>query len=85
MTINILLADDSEVIRFLFSKALEREPDMHVVATASDGVQALELTKKHLPDVIVLDIEMPNMDGARANFHYATYARHIHCGARRTY
>ncbi len=66
MTISVLLADDSEVIRFLFSKALERDPEIHIVGAANDGVQALALTKQHKPDVVILDIEMPNMDGLTA-------------------
>lgn len=66
MTISILLVDDSEVIRFLFTKSLERDPDLRVVATASNGIEAIEMAKKHQPNVVLLDISMPHMDGMTA-------------------
>jgi two-component system chemotaxis response regulator CheB len=64
--IRILLVDDSEVIRFLLTKSLERDPDLKVVAVANNGIEAIELAKQHKPDVILLDIEMPQMDGLTA-------------------
>jgi two-component system chemotaxis response regulator CheB len=66
MTIRILLVDDSEVVRLLFSKALERDPQLRVVAVAGNGFEAIEMAKKHKPDVVLLDIEMPKMDGRTA-------------------
>jgi two-component system, chemotaxis family, protein-glutamate methylesterase/glutaminase len=66
MPITILVVDDSEVIRFLFTKSLEREPDFRVVGTANNGVEAIEMAKKHQPDIVLLDIEMPQMDGLTA-------------------
>lgn len=66
MPITILLTDDSEVIRFLFTKALERDPDLKVVATAASGIEAIEQAKKFKPDIVLLDIEMPQMDGLTA-------------------
>jgi two-component system chemotaxis response regulator CheB len=64
--IRILLVDDSEVIRFLLTKSLERDPELRVVATAANGLQAIEMAKQHKPDAILLDIEMPQMDGMTA-------------------
>lgn len=66
MPITILLVDDSEVIRFLFTKSLERDPDLRVVGEASNGVEAIAMAKKLHPDMILLDIEMPHMDGLTA-------------------
>jgi two-component system chemotaxis response regulator CheB len=66
MTISILLVDDSEVIRFLFTKSLERDPELRVVGVASNGLEAIELAKKLQPDMVLLDIDMPEMDGLTA-------------------
>lgn len=64
--IRILLVDDSEVIRFLLTKSLERDPELRVIAAASNGVEAINMAKLHQPDIILLDIEMPQMDGLTA-------------------
>lgn len=64
--IRILLVDDSEVIRFLLTKSLERDPDLRVIAVANNGIEAIDLAKQHKPDVVLLDIEMPQMDGLTA-------------------
>jgi two-component system chemotaxis response regulator CheB len=61
-----MLADDSEVIRFLYTKALERDGDIQVVASVGNGIAAVEMAKLHQPDAILLDIEMPKMDGLAA-------------------
>ncbi len=66
MPINVLLVDDSAVIRGLMSRAVDADPDIHVVGTASDGSVAVNLVKTTKPDVVVLDIEMPVMDGLTA-------------------
>ncbi|MDX2095414.1 MAG: chemotaxis response regulator protein-glutamate methylesterase [Alphaproteobacteria bacterium] len=66
MPITILLVDDSEVVRFLFTKSLERDPDLRVIATATNGLEAIEMAKNYQPDIILLDIEMPLMDGLTA-------------------
>ncbi len=67
--INVMLVDDSAIIRKLFTHALEKELSVHVVATAEDGEKAIEVVKQHQPDIIILDIEMPNMDGITAIPH----------------
>ncbi|BDU68677.1 chemotaxis response regulator protein-glutamate methylesterase of group 2 operon [Geothrix oryzae] len=62
-TIRILVVDDSPFMRKSLQKMLEEAPDLRVVATARDGVDALEKIQEHQPDIVTLDIEMPRMDG----------------------
>src|SRR5712671_3120803 len=61
--IRILIADDHPVVRDGIIANLKPQTDMTVVADAGDGVEALELIKEHLPDVVVLDLRMPRLDG----------------------
>ena len=63
MTIRILVVDDSPFMRKSLQKMLEDAPDLRVVATARDGIDALEKIQEHKPDIVTLDIEMPRMDG----------------------
>ena len=63
MTIRVLLADDEELIREALVGLLEREPDIAVVATAADGREAIDRALTHRPDVAVLDLLMPVLDG----------------------
>ncbi|AKG54030.1 DNA-binding response regulator [Dehalogenimonas sp. WBC-2] len=64
--IKVLLADDHVIVREGTREMVQRQPDMQVVAEASDGVEAVELAKVYKPDVIVMDISMPNMNGIEA-------------------
>lgn len=61
--IKVMIIDDSAVVRRTMSEVLALEKDIEVIATASDPYDATEKLKKLVPDVIVLDIEMPRMDG----------------------
>jgi two-component system chemotaxis response regulator CheB len=63
MTIRILVVDDSPFMRKSLQKMLEEAPDLRVIATARDGIDALEKIQEHKPDIVTLDIEMPRMDG----------------------
>jgi two-component system response regulator NreC len=66
MPIRILLADDHTVVRDGLRALLERQPDMTVVAEAADGRDALRLVETERPDVVVMDIAMPTMNGIEA-------------------
>ena len=61
--IKVLCVDDSALIRSLMTEIINSQPDMMVVATASDPLVAREQVKQHNPDVMTLDVEMPRMDG----------------------
>lgn len=65
MDIKVLLVDDSAVIRRAVKTAIEAEPGVKVVATANDGVHALDVLKDTRVDIVVSDLEMPHMDGAQ--------------------
>ncbi len=62
----ILLADDQPLLRTGFRMVLGAEGDLDVVAEAGDGVEAVELSRRLLPDVVLMDIRMPRMDGVAA-------------------
>ena len=64
--IRVMLVDDSAIVRGLVSRALAQDAKFEVVATASNGKQAVETVKAANPDIMVLDIEMPEMDGLTA-------------------
>jgi len=64
--IRVLLADDHAVLRSGLRALLDMEPDMEVVGEASNGREAVELAQSLTPDVIVMDISMPEMDGLAA-------------------
>ena len=64
--ITILSADDHPLIRVGLAAVLGSEPDMRVVAEASNGEEALELYRQHRPDIVLMDLKMPVMDGLAA-------------------
>jgi DNA-binding NarL/FixJ family response regulator len=68
MSINVLLADDHAVVRDGLRMILENEPDIRVLGTAADGRQAVEKARKLKPDVIVIDIAMPELNGIEATY-----------------
>jgi DNA-binding NarL/FixJ family response regulator len=64
--IRVLLADDHRLVRTGFRVILEIEDDIEVVGEASDGGEAVELAACHCPDVVLMDVEMPGLDGLAA-------------------
>ncbi len=62
----MLLCDDQALVRSGFRMILETREDLEVVGEAEDGVQALELTWRQLPDVVLMDVRMPRLDGVEA-------------------
>jgi len=64
--IKLLIADDHLIIRQGLHLILETENDFEIVGEASDGAEALKLCKKQKPDVVLMDLRMPNMDGLTA-------------------
>jgi len=66
VTIRVLVADDQTIVRAAFVNLLSTQDDIEVVADAADGVEAVRLAALHRPDVALLDIRMPNLDGIEA-------------------
>src|SRR4249920_4269375 len=63
MTIRVLVADDQDLVRTGLSMILDAQPDIEVVAQAADGHAAVELARRLRPDVCLVDIRMPGLDG----------------------
>jgi len=66
MTIRVLLCDDQALVRSGFRMILEARPDLQVVGEAEDGAQAVRLARQTHPDVILMDVRMPHLDGVEA-------------------
>lgn len=64
--ITVLVADDQQLVRVGLRTILDNEPDLSVVAEAGDGVEAYDLTRRHRPDVVLMDLRMPGIDGITA-------------------
>ncbi|ELS8946506.1 response regulator [Vibrio fluvialis] len=64
--IRVVIVDDHRVVLEGFMARLEMEPEIEVIATASNGLEALEVVKQHRPDVILMDVSMPIMNGIDA-------------------
>ena len=64
--IRVLVADDQRLVRAGFRVILESEPDIQVVAEAADGVEAIEFARSSRPDVVLMDVRMPRIDGLTA-------------------
>jgi DNA-binding NarL/FixJ family response regulator len=64
--IRVVLADDQALVRAGFRALLDSEPDIEVVGEAGDGAHALRLARQERPDVVLMDIRMPGMDGLEA-------------------
>lgn len=66
MTIRIVLADDHPIVREGLASVLETQPDFEVVGQANDGSEAVDVVSALKPDVVLLDLEMPHLDGVQA-------------------
>jgi DNA-binding NarL/FixJ family response regulator len=66
VTIRVVVADDQEVVRSGFAALLETQDDLEVVGTAGDGAEAVDLCRERRPDVVLMDVRMPAMDGLEA-------------------
>jgi DNA-binding NarL/FixJ family response regulator len=66
VTIRVLVADDQPLMRAAFEMTLRTEEDIDLVGEASDGLEAVEQARRLLPDVILMDVRMPGMDGVEA-------------------
>jgi len=77
MSIKILLADDHRIMREGLRSLIENEPDMEVVAEAGDGRTTVRLAEEVSPDVAVIDITMPELNGIEASSQIAARAPHI--------
>jgi len=66
MSIRVLIADDQAMVRAGFRMILEMQDDMQIVGEASDGAETIAAVKKLKPDIVLMDIQMPGMDGLEA-------------------
>ena len=64
--VRIVVADDHETVRAGFAALLDTQPDFTVVGTASDGAEAVQLSRERSPDVVLMDVRMPGVDGIEA-------------------
>ncbi|HEX5994683.1 MAG TPA: response regulator transcription factor [Jiangellales bacterium] len=75
MTVRILVADDQELVRAGFVAVLATQPDFEVVGEAATGREAVELVRAHRPDVVLMDVRMPDLDGIGATAEICRDAR----------
>ena len=66
MTIGVIIADDQALVRGGFRVLVDLAPDMAVLGEASDGAEAVALVRQHHPDVVLMDVRMPGLDGIKA-------------------
>ena len=72
MTISVVLVDDQPLLRLGFRMVLDAQQDMRVVAEAGDGEEAVTVVAQHQPDVVLMDVRMPRLDGIEATRRIVT-------------
>ncbi|HET6920779.1 MAG TPA: response regulator transcription factor [Jiangellaceae bacterium] len=72
MTISVVLVDDQPLLRLGFRMVLDAQQDMRVVAEAGDGEEAVTVVARHQPDVVLMDVRMPRLDGVEATRRIVT-------------
>jgi DNA-binding NarL/FixJ family response regulator len=80
VTIRVLVADDQEIVRAGYTALLNAQPDITVVGSAANGAEAVRLCREQQPDVVLMDVRMPTMDGVEATRQLA--AEHSGAGPR---
>jgi DNA-binding NarL/FixJ family response regulator len=68
-TLRVLVVDDHELTRFSLKLALSGQKNIELVGLASNGKEAIEMVERYHPDVVILDLQMPVMDGLSASSH----------------
>ncbi len=66
MTVKLIVADDHTLMREALSNKLDNKHDLEVIVQADDGRQAIELCQKHVPELIIMDVSMPDLNGVEA-------------------
>jgi len=89
--IRVLLADDQDIIRTGLTIILNHQPDLEVIGQAADGIEAVDMARQLHPDVILMDIKMPRLNGIQATRrscrtapdadHYPHHLRHRTIGS----
>lgn len=74
--LKVLVVDDHELTRFSLQLALSSQNNIQLVGLASNGQEAIEMVKTHLPDVVILDLQMPVLDGLSASNHIKSVVPH---------
>ncbi|MDP4180719.1 MAG: response regulator transcription factor [Bacillota bacterium] len=67
--IKVIIAEDMDILRESLKYMIESDPDMEVVGLASNGLEAIDLCRKHKPDIALMDIKMPKCDGIESTKH----------------
>jgi DNA-binding NarL/FixJ family response regulator len=70
--VRVVIADDQEVVRAGFAALLNTQPDLTVIGTAADGAEAIRLCRERRPDLVLMDVRMPEMDGIEATRQIVT-------------